>query len=154
MSAIRALMLTGCVAIAISSADAAPKKSSDVVKVDVKASKPDAGGNQVLTITLAMDPTWHTYANPVGNMDLITAQTKIDVAGKTKLDDVKIEYPEGTLIKDKAAGDYKVYEGKVTISAKVRRAKGDTGPLEVTVRFQACTDQKCLLPASVKVPVP
>jgi hypothetical protein len=36
----------------------------------------------------------------------------------------------------------------------VQRAKGDTGPLEVTVKLQACTDKTCLLPAIVKREVP
>ena len=42
----------------------------------------------------------------------------------------------------------------VRIKLTVQRAKGDTEPLELTVKLQACTDKKCLLPATVKVSVP
>src|SRR5436190_13030093 len=106
---------------------AAQNKSSDVVKVTAKASKPDADGNQTLTITLDIDKPYHLYANPVGNDSLKTAQTRIGFT--SKLDgDAKIEFPEGMLVKDKDVGDYKTYEGTVTIKAKVRRTKGDDSP--------------------------
>lgn len=157
MTAIRTTVLAilaGYLAIAISSAEAAPRKSSDVVKLDVKAGKPDADGNQVLTITLTMEAGWHTYANPVGNKELIAAQTKVAVAGKAKPEAVKVEYPEGKVVKDATIGDYKVYEGQTTITAKIKRAKGDSGPLEVSVRLQACTDKMCLLPDTLKATVP
>ena len=51
-------------------------------------------------------------------------------------------------------GDYSIYEGKVEIKATVQRAKGDIGPLEVKVKFQACSDvsKTCLVPATVKLP--
>jgi len=59
--------------------------------------------------------------------------------------------------KDATVGDYKVYEGKVVITAEVERAKGDTGPLKATVKLQACNLEKggtCLLPETVEVKVP
>ena len=65
-----------------------------------------------------------------------------------------VEYPAGKLVKDKVVGDYKVYDDKVTIKAMVKRAKGDTSPLEVSVKFQACTEKQCLVPATVKLTVP
>ncbi|OAI51522.1 hypothetical protein AYO44_17085, partial [Planctomycetaceae bacterium SCGC AG-212-F19] len=130
------------------------KKSDAVVKVTVAAEKPAADGTQVVNIMFAHDAGWHTYANPVGLDDLAAAQTMVTITGKNKLDDVKVDYPPGKLVKDKIVGDYKVWEDKVTIKATVRRAKGDAGPLEVAVKFQACTDKQCLLPATVKQTVP
>lgn len=130
------------------------KKSDAVVKVAASADKPDADGKQTVTITLVHEGGWHTYANPVGLEDLASAQTSITISAKEKPEDVKVEYPAGKLVKDKVVGDYKVYEDKVTIKAAVKRAKGDVSPLEVTVKFQACTDKQCLLPAAVKVTVP
>lgn len=130
------------------------KKSDAVVKATITAEKPGADGAQVVNIMLAHDNGWHTYANPVGLEDLAAAQTQVTITGKNKLEDVKVDYPPGKLVKDKIVGDYKVWEDKVTIKATVRRAKGDTGPLEVAVKFQACTDKQCLLPATVKQTVP
>lgn len=126
------------------------KKSDSVVKVAVKADdKPDAEGKQTLTITLDIHKDWHVYANPVRNEDLENAQTVVRVVGKNRLEDVKIAYPPG-----KAHGEkdtrHNIYDGKVTIKAQVKRTRGDDGPLEVTVQFQACDKSTCLFPATIK----
>jgi DsbC/DsbD-like thiol-disulfide interchange protein len=130
------------------------KKSADVVKISAKADKPDDNGKQTVTVTLTIEKPWHLYANPVGQDDLVSTQTVMTVKAKEKLDDVKIEYPAGKLLKDKVVGDYKVYEDEVTIKASVKRAKGDTSPLELTLKFQACDDKRCLEGATVTVKAP
>ena len=127
------------------------KKSDTVVKAEAKADPVGADGKQLVTITLTIDKGWHLYANPVGNADLADSQTTVSVSSKNKVQDVKVEYPEGKLVKDKVVGDYKTYEGKVTIKATVSRAKGDTEPLEVAVKVQACSESQCLLPATVNL---
>jgi hypothetical protein len=152
-------MLAGLLAAEpIGAAPKNDKSSASVVKVTATADKPDADGKQIVTITLAMDKDWHTYANPVGNEDLETTQTVVTIGAKVKPTEVKIDYPKGKLIKDSVLGNYSIYEDKVTIKATVRRAKGDTSPLEVSVKISACIDtpklKKCLMPATVKVSVP
>jgi hypothetical protein len=124
-------------------------KSDKVVKASAKADKPDAEGKQTVTITLNVEKPYHLYANPVGNDMLKSAQTAVKFPGK--VDVVKIDYPAGTLHKDNVAGNYNIYEGKVTIKATVRREKGAAGPLQLTVKIQACTDKNCLLPATLKL---
>jgi DsbC/DsbD-like thiol-disulfide interchange protein len=131
-----------------------PAKSDSVVKIQASADKPDANGKQVVSITLTMDPGWHTYANPVGNKDMADNETTVKVSASGKPLDAKLEYPAGKVIVDQLLGNYKVYEGKATIKATVQRARGDTGPLQLNIRIQACNDKNCLLPAEVKVPVP
>jgi len=127
------------------------KKSDSEVKVSAKAAKPDASGKQVITVTLVHNKGWHSYANPVGNEDLGASQTVITVAGAVKPVSVKVDYPAGKVVKDKVVGDYKVYEDKTEIPVTVQRAQGDTGPLEVSIRFMACHEKGvCLLPATVK----
>jgi len=135
-------------------AGAQAKKSGDLVKASVEAGKPDADGNQTVTLTLAIDKGWHLYANPVENKDLIDAQTSLKLGGKGKPELVKVEYPAGTVVKDKVVGDYRVYENKVSIKAVVKRAKGATEPLEFGIAVQACNDRTCLTPDTVKVKVP
>ena len=93
---------------------------------------------------------WHIYANPPGQEDLADTATTVVVGGAGKAE--AIQYPTGKLVKDKAIGDYKVYEDTVTITAKVRRV--GSGPIDVTVKLQACSDTKCLVPASIRIPVP
>lgn len=130
------------------------KKSDTVVKVEAKGDKADDDGTQVVTVTLTIDKGWHLYANPVDNEDFLANQVTVSVSSKNKLQDVKVDYPAGKLVKDKTVGDYKTYEGTVTIKATVRRAKGDSEPLDVAVKIQACSDKTCLAPATVKLTVP
>jgi DsbC/DsbD-like thiol-disulfide interchange protein len=131
------------------------KNSEAVVKVTAKADKPDADGKQVVTITLNVDKDWHTYANPVGLEDLEGAQTVVQITAKKKPESVKIDYPKGKVHEDKVVGNYSIYEGKVEIKATVQRAKGDSSPLEVKVKFNACSDvtKTCLPEATVKLTV-
>jgi thiol:disulfide interchange protein len=129
-------------------------KSDSVVKAKATADKP-VEGKQVVTITLDIDAKYHLYANPVGNPDYEANQVSVDVKGKDKaLQSVKVDYPAGTLKKDSAVGDYKIYKGKVTIKATVQRAKGDAGALEVAIKLQACSEKACLMPATIKATVP
>ncbi len=132
------------------------KKSDSVVKATAKADKPDADGKQTVTITLDIDKSWHLYANPVGNEDQVSVQTTVLINAKAKPEEVKIEYPAGKLVVDTVVGNYKVYEGKVTIKAAVKRAKGDTSPLEISIKVQACNDaeKKCYVPATIKITAP
>jgi len=130
------------------------KKSDSVVKTTADATALDAEGKQVITVKMFIEPGWHTYANPVGQEELASVQTTVAVDSKMKLSDVKVEYPAGKEIEDKAIGKYRVYEEKVEIKATVKRKTVDKGPLEVTVKFQSCTETLCLLPATVKLKVP
>jgi DsbC/DsbD-like thiol-disulfide interchange protein len=128
--------------------EAQGKKSDSVVKIGASVTKPDKEGKQTVTLTLDIDNGWHTYANPVGNKEMTQDQTTVTLNTKGKVD---VKYPEGTVVKDKIFGEYKVYEGKVKITATVQRPNDETGPLEVTVKFTSCTDKMCLLPATVKI---
>ena len=132
---------------------AAAKKSESVVKATASAGKPDADGNLVVTVTLAIDKTWHVYANPVPK-DFPGLPTIVTVEAKAKPEDVKVEYPAGKVIKDATVGDYNVYEDKADIKLTLRRAKGDASPLNVSIQVQACSDKQCLLPSTLKVTVP
>ena len=82
----------------------------------------------------------------------IGAATWVDAAyTQGRFEDAKIEYPDGKEVKDKVVGDYRTYEGKFTIKATVKRAKGDTNPLEMELAYQACNDMSCLPPAKTKL---
>jgi uncharacterized protein YyaL (SSP411 family) len=127
--------------------------SDSKVQVRATAEKPDAGGNQVVTLILRIEPGWHIYANPAPP-DFPGIPTTVTVEGKSKPESVKVEYPKGKLVKDQVAGDHSIYEGTVAIKAMVRRAKDDASPLAVRVMLQACNENKCLQPATVKLAVP
>ncbi len=144
------VLLTGVLSTA--SADP-PKNSVDVVKATVTADKPDAEGKQTVTITLNIAKPWHLYANPVDNKDLLDTQTVVNVSAATKPAKVDLTFPAGKLQKDDIVGDYRIYEDTVTIKAAVVRAKGDTSPLAVEVKINACNDKTCLLPGKIKLDV-
>jgi hypothetical protein len=148
MASITGLML------AASSATAAPK-SADKVKITAKATTPDPEGNQLLTLELTIEKPFHLYANPTGNDTYEENQVVVKVDAKEKPESVKVEYPAGELHKDKTTGDtFKIYEGTVTIKAKVQRAKGDTTPLQVSIKLNACNETSCLPESTVKLNVP
>ncbi len=144
--------LVGLTAVLVSGPFASGQEKNAEVKVTASAEKPDAAGNQVILITLDIEKDWHAYANPVDNEDLASVQTTVKITGKNPLEKVGTEYPQGKLVVD-SAGNYRVYEGKVTIKATVTRAKGDTEPLQITVKYQACNDKTCKPPATAKLEV-
>ena len=75
----------GILALAVAdAAGRAPRKSDSVVKVAARADKPDAAGNQLVTLTLTIDKPYHLYANPVGLDLLESSQTKVTVSGETR----------------------------------------------------------------------
>jgi DsbC/DsbD-like thiol-disulfide interchange protein len=129
-------------------------KSDSKVKITASASKPNAAGKQTVTVTLVHDKGWHTYANPVGNDDLASTKTVVTVSAKGKALAAKVDYPAGTLKKDKDVGDYKIYDDKTEIKAAVQRDPGDSSALEVNVTIFACDEKNCLPGATVKVTVP
>src|SRR5262245_49236253 len=143
--------LSGSLVVALSTHQAAAGgKSEEEVKLSVSAGKIAAGGKQTITLTAVINKGWHIYANPVGNEELGSAETLIRVTGKPKLQDVKVDYPKG---KEDLKGKYLYYENKVEIPISVQRAAGDTGPLEISVRFMACNATTCKLPSTVKLSV-
>lgn len=154
MSAFHLPLLASIAGILAFAGSASARKSGDFVKVAVEATKPDTEGNQVLTIKLAIDPAWHIYANPTGNGNLGPWQTEVTISSKVKPLNVKIAYPEGKLIRDIDFGNYLIYKGTAIITAKVRRVKGATSPVDIAIRFVVTNSIETLPPDILKVTVP
>ena len=130
-------------------------KRKSEAKVTAKAEKPGPDGKQSVVVTMEVNTGWYAYANPVGNEDFASNATVIKVSAKEKVDNVKIAYPPGKTKKDSVVGNYNIYDGKVQIPLTVQRAKGDTSPLEVSVRFMTCNVKGVCLPVeTVKLTVP
>jgi DsbC/DsbD-like thiol-disulfide interchange protein len=129
------------------------KKSDSVVKAKADAEKIAADGKQVITLSLKIDDGWHLYANPIPD-DFPGIPVSVTVEGKAKPKDVKVEYPTGKLVKDALAGDHHIYEKEAKIKVIVTREKGDTGPLDVSIKVQSCSKQTCLVPGTIKLTVP
>jgi DsbC/DsbD-like thiol-disulfide interchange protein len=150
MRRISLLLAAGLILTGLSSnaqaQDAKARRSDSVVKINVEAGKPESDGKQVLTVTFKIDDSWHIYANSLPQ-DFPGVPTSIKLSAQGKIEDIKVDYPEGKWIKE---ADYKAYLGTIPIKVKYRRSKGDDSPLEVTVSFQACTKTSCLFPVTVK----
>jgi len=132
------------------------KKSDSEVKVDAKAFPADPSGKQEIVLTLAVNKGWHIYANPVNNEDFESARTTVKIDSKAGLPNVNVSYPKGDVHEVKGIGKMNVYHGKIEIRGAVTRAAGDTGPIDVSVKFMACSDGEggqCLMPATVKLQV-
>src|ERR1700722_15075312 len=129
-------------------------QSESHVKLTATAGKIDKDGRQTITIKMHVNDDWHAYANPVNNEDLEPNQTVVKVTSAKKLEDVSVAYPPGHR-QMSGKESYQVYEGNVEILASVKRAAGDTSPLQVTVQYVTCNDKKglCLPPESVKLEV-
>lgn len=107
-----------------------------------------------LTLTLEVEKGWHAYANPAGDESLIP--TTIEVKAANKLEDVKVSYPAGKERKEEGVKEtIYTYEGKISIPITLRRPlvekKADTSPLEISIKYQACSESKCLPPKTIKV---
>ncbi|MCS6978162.1 MAG: protein-disulfide reductase DsbD N-terminal domain-containing protein [Gemmatales bacterium] len=106
-------------------------------------------------VVLEIEKGWHIYANPAG--DEVFVPTVVTVGGIAK-DDVEVAYPKGIVHRDETIQVVAYhYEGKTVIPVTVRRplvnGKPDPQPLEITVRYQACSDLRCLAPKTVKLTV-
>jgi hypothetical protein len=121
------------------------------VKVEASAIKVGKDGQATVTVKLTIDKNWHIYANPVEHEDLTEAQTSVIVKTAGSLIPAKVKYPAGTVHTEKGVGSFKIYEGNITIQADV---PSGNGPLDVSVKFQACDAKQCLLPKTVKINLP
>src|SRR5262245_43164434 len=128
-------------------------KCDTVVNATTTVTSLDADGKQTVSVALDIEKDWHVYAYP-RTKEFSGVPTPIIATDKPKPQEVKVDYPPGKVMQFPSGDEYKAYEDKLTIPVAVRRAKGDTSPLQVTVKFQACTDKKCLLPATVQLTVP
>jgi hypothetical protein len=120
------------------------------VKVQIGKGAKTADGKEVINITFEVEKNWHIYANPVGDETIANAATVVLVEPKDKVK-IEVQYPKGKDKKDDILGiSYRVYVDKVTIPVHVQRVGGDSTPLDVTVKYQACDKNHCLPEAVVK----
>jgi hypothetical protein len=121
------------------------KESADVVKSVLKLGEKNAKGEQSFTLSLTVSPTWHIYANPVGDNDLLGSQTDITLAHGM----IDAKYPKGKPITDSTGAKYSIYEGTVEITGTITPEKDQE--IELRIKLIACKEGKCLLQSVVKV---
>jgi uncharacterized protein len=125
--------------------------SASVVKIKAKVCR-TAPGKDEIVLTFDVDKPWHIYANPVGNESLESAQTTVKILSKDAAK-VCVDYPAGKE-REIQGTKWRSYEGTFEIRATVCRDAKATCPLEIEVRVQAVDDDSCLLPETIRVPLP
>jgi hypothetical protein len=143
--------LTAYAALLGGSAEAKPGAALDSA-AHVKASAVGASlaDHDEIVVTLTIEPTYHVNANPASADYLIP--TVVAFSGATG---AKIAYPQGEIFKPKFSPEgISVYEGSVTIRAELPKGELASAASEpVQVEVQACTDQICLPPATLSIPL-
>ena len=133
--------------------DAKKKKDEKVqIRADLSVDKLPAGDKCQINIRLTIEPGWHINAVPNSPN---TYKTQVEFKGKlgTKLGDLK--FPKGKPLHLMDLEEpVSVYDGKVDIRGVLEipaAAAGQTEDMEIAVKYQACNDEKCLLPTTVKL---
>lgn len=136
------------------SVNAQGSDSSKVVKVEIAKDPATTAEERFVIVTLSVEAGYHVYANPVVNPDLASVQTSVSIKADGKSIPAKVEYPAGKLVKDNIVGDYATYEGTIKIKLRVAVPKNQTSPLDVVVKYQACSKKSCLAPAVATLQLP
>lgn len=127
-----------------------PKSSADVVKVELQAGSL-ADGLEKYYVNITVAKGWHVYANPVGNDKLSESATVVELrADGQKLSLHSPSYPKGT-DKKSELGEYKVYEGAVSVLVEVAYDDVKNKTMTARVTVVACNDKVCLAPATITV---
>ena len=149
------LLLAGCNKPAQTDSSAPPpnvRSSADVVKVSAASTTITGGGSAEATITLSITHGYHVNANPATYNYLIA--TELTSGTAEGLTAGKAIYPAGMKQKFQFADDpLAVYEGetqiKLPLSSAASAAKGPRS-IPLTVRVQACDQEKCFPPDTLR----
>ena len=133
-------------------AKAAPAATGAVaVKVD-RADDQGDGGTR-LRIAVRIDDGCHVNAHEPGIESVVP--TTVSVSGAVDGWDLEVDYPRGAEKSAAGADTVRVYEGEVVLEATLRRRDGtDRGePPALSLTYQVCRDDHCLLPETVELSV-
>ncbi len=109
------------------------------------------GASVRLTVEIEITKPWHINANPASE-GLIATELKFETSPALTI--THIEYPAGQTIQvgwsDQPVA---LYSGQITILADARVANAAPGPatINASLRYQACDDEKCLLPKTLSL---
>ncbi|MBI1311554.1 DUF255 domain-containing protein [bacterium] len=111
-----------------------------------------AGSTSQIAVLLSIEPGWHINTNPSHPDFLIP--TTIALKSKQGLTMGTPVYPTGGELKlEGIESPYHVYEGEVIVFADLtipETAAGKLEEFELTIRYQACNDQNCERPRTLR----
>lgn len=116
------------------------------------------GAEVVIELELLIEKGFHTYANPSTAESAKPTEVTLDDLASKPLELVNVDYPAGEVKQIASSGiePVAIYEGKQVLKAWLRVPR-DVPEKEVdgvfVISYQVCTDQYCLPPAKLRVPV-
>jgi uncharacterized protein YyaL (SSP411 family) len=120
--------------------------------------KATAGKEFKVDFDLLIEPKYHTYANPSGAESAKPTEVDLDEATAKPVTLKRIDYPEGEARQISSAGlePVIIYEGKKRFVAVLdipQNASQGTIKTSLVVNYQVCTDQFCLPPTKLRLPI-
>ena len=138
----------------------APKKLTPVQVrlVDDKPRQVAAGTNMTVEVELEIASGYHTYGNPSTTDSAKPTELTMDEVASKPLTLTKVDYPPGDLKQIPSSGlePVSIYEGKQRLKATLAIPKDASGKelvATLVVTYQVCTDQFCLPPAKIRIPL-
>lgn len=121
----------------------------------VSLSNVPQGGSAEVAVEIRISEPWHVNANPASEEFLVPTEVVFELPTGVTLRGMV--YPPGTEKKlEFAEAPLRLYEGVVYIGAIIDIATDmpiGLSNLKATITYQACDNQKCLLPQTLEVPV-
>jgi uncharacterized protein YyaL (SSP411 family) len=115
-----------------------------------------AGRPFQIDVAFEIERQWHIYANPSTAPQY--SPTTLQLSSELPIEQVKVEYPKPRSYQpegfDEAVAVY-TGGGRIRLNAKLN-AKAPAGPagINLLLQYQACNDDSCLAPQSVRITVP
>ena len=131
-----------------------PAKKPELVttRAFLSVDKFPAGGRCKIVVFVDIKEGWHINANPANPNFLIPTVLSVKSKLGCKLTDVR--YESGKEIEVPGSPTLHVYEKKTAIRGVLEipaNAFGKTDEIEILVRYQPCSDAKCLPPKTAKL---
>ncbi len=121
----------------------------------VSLSNVPQGGSAQLALEIKIAQPWHVNANPASEEFLVA--TEVAFALPTGVTLRGVAYPPGVEKKlEFAEAPLRLYENVVYIGAVIDVASDvpmGTSTIAATITYQACDNEKCLLPQTLEVPI-
>jgi uncharacterized protein YyaL (SSP411 family) len=122
----------------------------------VQQKKVAAGGEIQFEVAIDIEREWHIYAN--GSSSPQYSPTVLEVTSALPLKNIDIQYPRPRNYQpDGVDESVSVYSdrGQIRVTATLDpSAPIGAGEIQLSLRYQACNDQRCLAPKTIKMTIP
>jgi uncharacterized protein YyaL (SSP411 family) len=132
--------------------DGAPGEVFDPVTISVAPKQIDLSkGKTKLSVTLHVEESYHLNAHEMSSQGLVPTKLVLHDGDGLQF---AVKYPSA-LSKQYPFADepIKVYEGKVVIEATIHKIGDAKAQPNLRLTYQACTDNACLAPKTIRLPV-